>query len=287
MEFAEIETVDCAAINGLLGVLVTYVQCHVCASVAVIVPIVTTIITAKMCAHAAAIDRRWCRFMRGSFPQLPRFASRFAGRRMIAVWRRPRRDGAHTPVVVVLHGRGADEHDLLPMIERLPATFAYVSVRAFVDVEGGGFTWFENRGIARPIASSVRDSVVKLRGWIDEIVSPTGRKPCYLLGFSAGMMMAGALLLDDPLRYAGAVLLSGALAFDAGIATEPGRLSGVPVFYGRGSLDDVIPAPLVAQSEVFLRDRSGADLTVRDYPHAHTISPGEIRDIAAWLSEHR
>ena len=46
--------------------------------------------------------------------------------------------------------------------------------------------------------------------------------------------MAGALLLDEPQRFAGAVLLSGALPFDCGIAADPGRLQGIPVFYGRG-----------------------------------------------------
>lgn len=223
--------------------------------------------------------------MRVSFQQLPRFASPPGWCVVIAVWRRAQRDGAHTPLVVVLHGRGADEHDLLPMIDRLPPGFAYVSVRAFVDVAEGGFTWFENRGVARPAAHSVRASVVKLRAWLDDIAPPTGPKRCYLLGFSAGMMMASALLFDDPQRFAGAALLSGALALESGIAAGAGRLRGLPIFYGRGLLDDVIPPELVAQSETYLRDRSGADLTMREYAHAHSISLREIHDVAAWLRE--
>ena len=99
------------------------------------------------------------------------------------------------------------------------------------------------------------------------------------------MMMAGALLLADPQRFAGAVLLSGALPLDSGIAADPGRLLGRPVFYARGSLDDVIPADLVRRSEAYLRERSGADLIVREYAHGHTISLPEIHDIAAWLNE--
>jgi phospholipase/carboxylesterase len=204
---------------------------------------------------------------------------------VIALWRRPGKNGAHLPFVVVLHGRGADEHDLLPVIERLPRTFTYVSLRAFVAVEGGGFTWFENRGAAQPIAKSLRASVMALRAWLDETAEPSAGAPCYLLGFSAGMMMAGALLLDDPRRFAGAILLSGALPLDSGIAAEPGRLRDVPVFYGRGTRDDVIPAQLVTRSAEYLRDRSGAEVTFREYDHAHVISLPEIRDIAAWLSE--
>lgn len=204
---------------------------------------------------------------------------------MIAVWRRPPRNDPHAPLVLVLHGRGADEHDLLPVIERLPSGMVYASLRAPVAVDGGGFTWFENRGIARPIAKSLRASCDALRGWLDEIAPPAAGRTCYLLGFSAGMMMAGALLLADPHRYSGAVLLSGALALDSGIAADPGRLTGVPVLYASGSLDDVIPVELVRRTQVYLRERSGAELTVREYAHGHEISLPEVREIAAWLME--
>jgi phospholipase/carboxylesterase len=219
------------------------------------------------------------------FPPSKPFAFPTVQRPMIAVWRRPPRNDPHAPLVLVLHGRGADEHDLVPVIERLPPGAAYASLRAPVAVDGGGFTWFENRGIARPIAKSLCASADLLRGWLDDVAPPASGRPCYLLGFSAGMMMAGTLLLSDPQRFAGAVLLSGALALDSGIAAEPGRLQDVPVFFARGSLDDVIPLELVRRTQVYLRERSGAALTVREYAHGHTIGVAEIRDIAAWLSE--
>ena len=203
---------------------------------------------------------------------------------MIAVWRRPSRSGASTPLVVVLHGRGDDEHGLVPVVDRLPPAFLYASLRGLVAADDGGFTWFENRGGARPVAASLRASVATVREWLDEAAPPAAGRPCFLLGFSAGMMMAGALLLDEPRRFAGAVLLSGALPFDCGIASEPGRLRGVPIFYGRGVQDAVIPAALVARSEAYLRARSASDAELHEYEHAHAISLPEIRDIAAWLS---
>ena len=203
---------------------------------------------------------------------------------MTVLWRRPAKHGASTPLVVLLHGRGADETDLIDLAPLLPPAFAYASVRAPVAPEDGGYTWFENRGPARPLARSVRSSVDAFRAWLDE-VEPAGndRPRTYLLGFSAGMMMAGALLLDEPTRFAGAVLLSGALAFDTAIPVTPQRLAGVPVFYGTGSLDEVIPAELATRTTAYLRDKSGAELTLREYPHGHSISRTEIGDIKAWL----
>jgi phospholipase/carboxylesterase len=203
------------------------------------------------------------------------------------VWRRPVKRGPHTPLVVFLHGRGADENDLIDIADSLPASFVYASIRGPVSLPEGGYNWFESRGVARPVPASLRASLDAFRAWIDSSeLAQYNRDRTYLFGFSAGMMMASALLLDDPARFAGAVLLSGAIPFDAGIDAPPQRLSGKPVFYGRGSLDEVIPKELVMQTERYLRERSGAELLLRDYPHGHSISAHELEDIADWIEIH-
>ena len=139
--------------------------------------------------------------------------------------------------------------------------------------------------VARPVAKSLNSAVDGLRTWLDgSATAEYDRARTYVLGFSAGMITAGALLLADPVRFAGAVLLSGAIATDLGSAT-PGRLAGMPIFNGHGSADMMIPHGLVTQTLHYLRDASGAVLTERTYPHAHSISHREIADIAAWFAE--
>ena len=203
----------------------------------------------------------------------------------VVAWRRPAKSGPTTPLVVFLHGRGADEHDLLDVADFLPRAYTYASVRAPVPVAGGGYTWFENRGVARPIPESTASSTAAFRAWLDDPAIGCATQRCYLIGFSAGMMMAAALALDDPARFAGAVLLSGAIAFDGARHATDGRLTGLRAFYGRGSLDDVIPHELVSQTDAYLRERSGASLTFREYAHGHSISRAELGDIAAWFQE--
>lgn len=201
------------------------------------------------------------------------------------VWRRPAKRGASTPLVILLHGRGADENDLIDLAAELPRGFAYASVRGPLELPEGGYRWFEDRGVARPIAKSLAAAVAHVRAWTDgPATAEYDRARTYLLGFSAGMMTAGALLLDEPARFAGAVLLSGALALDTGAAT-PGRLSGVPVFLAHGTADTMIPSDLVQSTQRYLRERSGADLTARTYPCGHSIVRREIGDIAAWFDE--
>ena len=64
------------------------------------------------------------------------------------------------PLVVLLHGRGSHERDILALADHLPDGLAYAAVRAPLP-ESGGYAWFANRGIGRPIAESLagKDSV--------------------------------------------------------------------------------------------------------------------------------
>jgi phospholipase/carboxylesterase len=203
----------------------------------------------------------------------------------VVVWRLPVKRGPATPLVIFLHGRGADENDLIDLATLLPRTFAYASLRGPLPMVEGGFCWFESRGVARPIGKSLKDAVAGVRAWLDgPDAAGYDRSRTYLFGFSQGMMLAGALLLDDPVRFAGGVLLSGAIALDVSSAT-PGRLAGIPIFVAHGTADAVIPADLVLQTNRYLRERSGAVLTERTYPRDHSIARREVDDIAAWFGE--
>ena len=167
----------------------------------------------------------------------------------IVVWRRPAKRGASTPLVVLLHGRGADETDLIDLAADLPRSYAYASLRGPLALPEGGYRWFEDRGVARPIGKSLRAAVAGVRAFTDgPQTAEYDRARTYLLGFSAGMMLAGALVLDDPTRFAGVVLLSGAVAIDTGNAT-PQRLTALPVFLAHGTADPMIPPDLVLATQ--------------------------------------
>ena len=186
-----------------------------------------------------------------------------------------------TSLVVALHGRGASEESLGSLAPYLPEKFDLVSLRAPI-AEGGGFAWFANRGIGRPIAESIAESVDAIERWLE--VNSSGYDQIVLLGFSGGTAMAGGLLLADPSRYSAAVLLSGTLPWDAGFVLDAGVLQGIPVFWGADPRDEVIPAELMARSHTWLVEQSGARLTVGQYPGAgHGVSVDELHDISEFL----
>lgn len=142
------------------------------------------------------------------------------------------------PLVVLLHGRGSDERQIMTLAGHLPEGPAYAAVRAPI-AEGGGYAWFANRGIGRPVAESLAETTAWFTAWLDE-VAPVGR-PVVLVGFSGGAAFAGALLLQRPTGCAGVGVLHGTLPFDAGLPVTPGGLVGAHTFVAQGDQDHVIP----------------------------------------------
>ena len=186
------------------------------------------------------------------------------------------------PLVVLLHGRGSNERDIAALADHLPSGPAYAAVRAPI-AEGGGYAWFANRGIGRPVAQSLRETMDWFRGWLDT-VAPAGR-PVVLTGFSGGAAFAGGLLLDDPDRYAGAAVLYGTLPFDAGVPTTPARLAGVPVVVAQGEQDTVIPRELLDRTWTYLLGESGAPTVALRHPGGHGITPDALATVGGWLGE--
>jgi phospholipase/carboxylesterase len=202
---------------------------------------------------------------------------------MNAFWR-PGPAGA--PLVVLLHGRGAGEESLVPLAESFPSRFAVALPRGPIALESGGYTWFENRGLGYPLGPSLRAGADAMHAWLDGLdAAQFDLRRIIMGGFSAGMLMASAMLLDRPERFHAGVLLSGTLPWDiAEIVPAALQLRGKPVFHAHGDADRVIPLDLVARSEAYLLNESGAVVDHHRYPIGHEISAEEHRTLLAWFA---
>jgi phospholipase/carboxylesterase len=186
------------------------------------------------------------------------------------------------PLVVLLHGRGSDERDIAALADHLPPGPAYAAVRAPI-AQGGGYAWFENQGVGRPVAQSLEETMGWFRRRLD-VEAPADR-PVVLVGFSGGAAFAGGLLLADPPRYAGAAILFGTLPFDAGLPVTPGRLAGSPVLVAHGDQDMVIPRELLDRTWEYLTGESGADTLARRTAGGHGITVPTITALRGWIAE--
>jgi len=159
----------------------------------------------------------------------------------------PDNESGTAPAVFVLHGRGADEEDLLPVARHLPDGLHVVSLRAPPTRYRAG-----TRGTSStcPPAGSKRASRMRRTSGEASIWSPRASTPLsnrttsIPTGSACSDSVRGrsrvSLVLEDPDRYAWIVALHGYLA-DAHADLEPDGIEDKPVFVGAGAGDRVIP----------------------------------------------
>jgi len=200
----------------------------------------------------------------------------------------PDDDPENAPAVFVLHGRGADEEDLLPVARHLPDELHVISLRA-PDPLQGGYTWYELDLSAGGLESSQPDSADFRRSLdlvaesVDAAVESYDLDPdrLGLLGFSQGAITSLSLVLEEPDRYAWVVALHGYLA-EAHADLDPDGIEGKPVFVGAGAGDRVIPeSRSAAAADQF--DELGAAVTRGSYPGGHGIGQQELSDVVAFV----
>jgi phospholipase/carboxylesterase len=184
-------------------------------------------------------------------------------------------------VVLLLHGFGADEHDLPGLTPALGLDLPWASLRAPLDV-GSGAAWFAVTTPGSPDPQVVEAATDTIWEWVDANLDPGTR--VVPIGFSQGGLMATQLLRTRPDRVLAPVVLAG-FVLGAGQPAD-GILADdrPPVFWGRGAEDRVIAAPAVTRTESWLPLH--ASLNRRVYPGlAHGISAAEVADVRDFLAE--
>lgn len=184
------------------------------------------------------------------------------------------------PLIVLLHRRESTEKDMAWLAPYLPRGAAYTSIRAPL-AEGRGFSWFASSGIGAPLPGSLAVTMAWFREWLDDRAPP--QVPVVLVGLRHGAVFAGGLVLADPLRFAAAGLLCGALPFDAELPVTRGRLAGVPVFLVHGVHDTVIPAELQDRTWDYLVQESGSPLWAKREPAGHQVTATTASELAGWI----
>lgn len=187
----------------------------------------------------------------------------------------------HSPLVLLFHGRGSNAQEIIELANHLPQSATYVATNAPI-FENGGYAWFANRGIGRPIAESIAQHMSSYTDWLKSFAA--ARQKIYLVGFSGGGAFAGGLMLSDQKRYSGAAILYATLPWDAGIAVEPNQLQDFSVFLAHGESDFVIPRELQERTWKYLTQDSGANITSHKGPEGHGLTTESLQALSNWLS---
>ncbi|HTP50591.1 MAG TPA: phospholipase [Anaeromyxobacteraceae bacterium] len=203
--------------------------------------------------------------------------------------RRPAGGAARPPLVVLLHGLGADEDDLLGIAPGLDPRFLVVSARAPHPAEPMGYAWYAvdwSREPPRFDEAQALASRERLVGFVAEACHAYGADPArvWLCGFSQGASMALGAALSRPEILRGVVAHSGRLLPAFLPARPPAALRGFPVLWQHGRLDPVVPFAFGLEAERLLPPL-GVRLDFREYPIGHEIGEESLGDLSRWLAD--
>ena len=193
--------------------------------------------------------------------------------------------GEPAGLLVLFHGRGADEHDLVPVLDLLDPERRLLGVTPGgpLALPPGGRHWYAVHRIGFPDPATFLPTFALVGDWLDDLARSTGIPAgrTVLGGFSQGAVMTFALGLGPGRpRPAALVPLSGFMpevpGFELDLAGAP------PVALGHGTYDEVIPVSFARAARERLED-AGAELHYRESPYPHAIDPSFLRDVAAPL----
>ena len=184
--------------------------------------------------------------------------------------------------LVLLHGSGGDEHELVPLVGDLAPGSPILGVRGGIPFDGGFafFHRFPDRSIDE---ADIASRAVILADFI-EVASTQYRLSTapIAVGFSNGAIMTAALLLTRPRLLAGAILFRPLSPFRADLQT---RLDGTPIVIIDGEKDSrQSPGDGLRLAERTIR--VGATVTHHVLPVGHAIMPLDREIARNWLAQH-
>lgn len=196
------------------------------------------------------------------------------------LWSAPERERAGRPLLVLMHGYGSHEGDLFSLAPGLPLDPVIAAIRAPL-LAGPGHAWFP-LGPGFPIEEQgepVDEAAAAVLEWLDTTESTS----IGLLGFSQGGAIAFQLLRLRPERFRYAVNLAGFIVGSEHPGDDALATLRPPVFYGRGTADEAIPARNVAATDAWLEQHATATIGIYE-GLAHGISNAELKDVSAFIS---
>lgn len=188
------------------------------------------------------------------------------------------------PVVVLLHGLGANEHDLLGLAGGIDPHFAVIGVRAPITLSPGSYAWYHftaEHDVAEAEAS--RQALASfLRALRSDARIDASR--IYLVGFSQGAILSFSLALTEPSLFAGAVAIAGRVLpeLENRAVPLPGARPQFLVLHGRG--DRRIPFESETTTQAVLT-RAGLAPEFLAFEAGHEITPAMAQAMSRWLNE--
>jgi phospholipase/carboxylesterase len=193
----------------------------------------------------------------------------------------PGQDAGLAPLLL-LHGSGGDEHDLVPLAQRIAPCHAVVSPRGKVN-EDGVTRFFRRAPDGVWDAADLKHRTGDLADFVRNARGAYRLPKPFVLGYSNGANIGWSLLLQEPGALAGAILLRAMLPFDPRPLPD---LSAIPVLLIAAHDDELIPVERAGLLAALLGE-AGADVTYEVLRTGHGLTADDVKLASEWLAARR
>lgn len=195
--------------------------------------------------------------------------------------------------LIILHGYGADEYDLLPIASQLDPSLLIISIQAPIELGWGGYAWyhlFQTPTGFRPDDESRIKSEELLISSLAAIIKKEGGDPekVFLMGFSQGAAMCYSLigrhdLSDEGIHIRAVIALSGYVPDDVHEPLSKKDLFHIPFFLSHGIHDELID-PSKMQIAKNILEKADAPTITKEYEIGHGLTEETVSDIRKWMN---
>ncbi len=210
------------------------------------------------------------------------------------VTRRPSEPSADkAPTIIILHGYGADEQDLLSVASYFPKELQIISLQAPIQLDWGGYAWYNLeqtlQGLRADTTSRLQSESLLKQSLLEILNNQNADlNNIYLMGFSQGAAMCYGLIAENNFASQGIIIraliaLSGYIPREIISTLEAQTLGRLPVFISHGEYDELIPPIALDEAEKILT-KAGATVTANIYEMGHAIDTDVIKDLQKWFA---
>jgi phospholipase/carboxylesterase len=193
------------------------------------------------------------------------------------------------PLVVLMHGFGANMYDLTslaPAIDAEGYVYAFPNAPYSLQIQPGmmGYSWAANRPGITPPPEGAPDIETMLDAFMADVTQQTGAQPgrVVLGGFSQGGGLTLRYGLPRPESFTGLAVLSGFFRDEETVRPRIPAQKTQSIFVAHGTVDPVVPIDGGRATRTFLQSM-GYAFEYHEYEMQHAIAPEEVRDLTAWL----
>lgn len=184
--------------------------------------------------------------------------------------------------LVLFHGTGGDEEDLIPIAGMIDPEASILSIRGNVS-ENGMNRFFRRLSEGVFDEEDIRNRADEIVSFLSDAVSEYGlnRKNLIGIGYSNGANIIAAMHYLHGDIFAKSILFHPMVPFRE---PELSDLSGIKIFIGAGENDPIVPIENTMELEHFLQT-NGAEVTMKKYSKGHTLTREEVDDAGSWYAQ--